>query len=121
MIQPPFAVATLCAALAWPLAATAQSAPPAPTARPDPLNANAPVPRLNLPSSLSSYKGHPEIKPIPWEEANRTVNQLGGWRAYAREAQQAEGAVAPVSPDRAAPAPAPTAQPAPPAPGVHKH
>ncbi|MBL0422562.1 hypothetical protein JI739_19610 [Ramlibacter sp. AW1] len=26
-----------------------------------------------------------------WKDANDTVGQIGGWRAYAKEAQQADG------------------------------
>jgi hypothetical protein len=77
-----FAPATLCASL---LAAQAQTAPP--TARPDPLDAQAPVPALVYRSSLVSSRPSGADKPVPWREANDTVARIGGWRAYAREAQ----------------------------------
>jgi hypothetical protein len=41
-----------------------------------------------------------------WREANDTVNRIGGWRAYAREAKQPQS-----------PPPATTGTPAPMAPG----
>jgi hypothetical protein len=43
---------------------------------------------------------------VPWAQANETVNRIGGWRAYAREAQTPEPAAAPPG-ARVAPAPAP--------------
>ena len=49
------------------------------------------------------YRRLGEDKRIDWKEANETVNRIGGWRAYAREAQQ---------PDSAASAPAGGAAPA---------
>lgn len=36
-------------------------------------------------SAMEGYKPYAEEKPIPWKEANETVRQRGGWRAYARE------------------------------------
>lgn len=83
------------AALAAALAAHAQSA--APAARPDPLDPQAGVPALNYESSFARYRRMSETQPIPWREANDAVARIGGWRAYAREAQQPEaaGAVTP--------------------------
>ncbi|MBN8489822.1 MAG: hypothetical protein J0M00_00115 [Burkholderiales bacterium] len=85
--------ATLCTTA---LAAQAQgasspgSAHPAPTVRPDPLDAKASVPALSYRSSLSRYRGLGEDKPVSWREANDAVARIGGWRVYAREAQQPE-------------------------------
>ncbi|GAP34016.1 hypothetical protein ISF6_3442 [Piscinibacter sakaiensis] len=55
-------------------------------------------------SAFSRYRRTADDKVIPWREANDTAARIGGWRAYARDAQQ---------PDPAASAPAATpAQPA---------
>ena len=85
--------ATLCTTA---LAAQAQvtsspgSAHPAPSVRPDPLDAKASVPALSYRSSFARYRGLGEDKPVSWREANDAVARIGGWRVYAREAQQPE-------------------------------
>ncbi len=92
-----------------------------PTARParlDPLDANASVPRLSYESSLTQYRRLGDTKPIPWREANDTVTRIGGWRVYAREAQQPDAAAA-TPPAEAPPSPAPPAEPAKPMPQGH--
>ena len=66
------------------------SANPAPTVRPDPLDAKASVPALSYRSSFARYRGLGEDKPVSWREANDAVARIGGWRVYAREAQQPE-------------------------------
>jgi hypothetical protein len=83
------------AALIHPFA-HAQGAPGR-TERADPLDAQARVPAITHASPLASYRRLGDDKRVAWTEANETVNRIGGWRAYAREAQQ---------PDPAAPAPA---------------
>lgn len=79
--------------------------------RPDPLDAQAPVPAAAYQSPLSGYRRLGEDKPVPWRAANETVNRIGGWRAYAREAQQPEPAASTPA-GRAAPAAAPATAPA---------
>jgi len=85
--------ATLCTSA---LAAQAQGASspsdanPVPTARPDPLDAKASVPPLSYRSSFSRYRGLSDDKTVSWREANDAVARIGGWRVYAREAQQPE-------------------------------
>ncbi len=99
---------------AW--AAQAQTA--APGARPDPLDPQAKVPALVYPSSFAAYRRLVDDKPLSWREANDTVSRIGGWRVYAREAQQAEPVAAPAS---ATSQPEPMAKPMPPAhQGHHK-
>jgi hypothetical protein len=85
--------------------------PPKPAVA-DPLEAQAPVPPAVAPSPLAQYRRHSavEVKPGAWRAANDTVNRVGGWRTYAREAP-APGA-------DTAPAADAAAKPAPPA---HKH
>lgn len=56
------------------LAAGAQTGPAPTTAQP-----------LSFRSAMEGYKPFAEEKPIPWKEANETVHQRGGWRAYAKE------------------------------------
>jgi hypothetical protein len=89
-----------CLAAAW--AAQAQPAPR--VAKPDPADAKASVPALVYESSFARYRRLTEEPAIGWREANDTMARIGGWRVYAREAQQP------------APAPAATSTPAKPAP-----
>ncbi|MGL6111140.1 MAG: hypothetical protein ACRC2B_13685 [Rubrivivax sp.] len=56
-------------------------------ARPDPLNAQARVPALSYESSFARYRRLSDDKALSWRDANDTVMRIGGWRAYAREAQ----------------------------------
>ncbi len=73
----------------------AAQAPPAPHApRPDPLDARASVPSRVHQSAFTGYRRFGDEKPIPWREANDTVTRIGGWRFYAREAQQPDPAPA---------------------------
>jgi hypothetical protein len=79
------------------LVALAQPTP----SRPDPLDAQAPVPAVTYRSPLETYRALGEVRPVPWRAANDTVNRIGGWRAYARQAQQPEAAAsAPASAPR---------------------
>ena len=82
---------------------TAQAQPAAKAARPDPLDAKASVPALSYESSFSQYRRLGDEKPVSWREANDTVTRIGGWRVYAREAQQPDPAPGP-KPTDAAPA-----------------
>lgn len=82
--------------------APAQSASPR-AERPDPLDPQARVPAAAYPSALAAYRRQGDAKPMPWKEANETVNRVGGWRAYARETQQPEPAAAAPGPRAAAP------------------
>lgn len=92
--------AALCAVAG---AAAAQTPPPA-AAKSDPLDPGASVPAVAYVSPFSRYRRTAGDNAIPWREANDTAARIGGWRVYAREAQQ---------PDPAASAPAATpAQPA---------
>lgn len=86
-------------------ALTAQAQPADRAQRTDPLDAAASVPAQRYESAFARYRGLGGEKPVSWREANDTVARIGGWRVYAREAQQ------PDSP--------PAAQLAPPMPGAH--
>lgn len=100
------APAALCTAT---LAAQAQT--PLPTGRPDPLDAQASVPALVYRSSLVPARPAAADPPIAWREANDTVTRIGGWRTYAREAQQPQPAQAAPTPPSPASRPAGAAQP----------
>lgn len=107
------------------LGATAQQAPTG--TRPDPLDAKASVPPLTYRSSLPMARASEADRPITWREANETVNRIGGWRSYAREAQAAPPspevpALVPALPASApAAAPKPADKPTPAAPGHGQH
>lgn len=80
------------ALLAIALSASAQA--PTRAAQPDPLDARAAVPVAAYRSALAGYQRFGEAPPMAWRQANDTADSIGGWRAYAREAQGA----APVAP-----------------------
>ena len=84
----------------------------------DPLDPKAKVSALVYESSLARYRPYRDAKPIGWREANETVNRIGGWRAYAREAQQSDAAGA--AKEVPAPTPNETAKPLPQGHGGHK-
>lgn len=54
------------------------------------LDPSAEVPRATYQSSLAQYKRHTAEAVGSWKHANETVNRIGGWRTYAREAQAPE-------------------------------
>jgi uncharacterized protein (DUF3084 family) len=98
----PFVQVALLACFLVASAAQAQSTSRAP--RPDPLNAQAPVPPLTYQSSLRMTTRQADDKVITWREANDNVARIGGWRVYAREAQQA-------APPASSPVSSPTKEP----------
>ena len=69
--------------------------PEAPPPRPLPQDPSAAVPPLVYRPALQHYRPLPELQLQPWRESNERVARIGGWRAYAREAQQ--GASAPAA------------------------
>jgi hypothetical protein len=83
------------------LLATACAAPAQTTLRvprPDPLDPQATVPALKYESAFGPRRTADD-KPLSWREANDNVARIGGWRVYAREAQQpGPAAVAPATP-----------------------
>ena len=86
----------------------------------DPLDPKARVSALVDESSLARYRPYRDAKPIGWREANETVNRIGGWRAYAREAQQPDAAGAAREAPALAPTPNETTKPLPQGHGGHK-
>ena len=87
----------------------AQTAPATSPARPDPLDPKAHVPAVRYEPSLTPVRRAGDDKPVAWRDANDAVARIGGWRAYAREAQQPDPAPSPTR--AAAPAPAPAVTP----------
>jgi hypothetical protein len=80
--------AALCAVAAW-LPLRRHPHPPRKT---DPLDPGASVPTVAYESAFSRYRRTADDKAIPWREANDTAARIGGWRTYAREAQQPDPA-----------------------------
>jgi hypothetical protein len=80
-----------------PLGVLAQSAMPA---QPP---ASSAAPALEYRSTFEGYKRFDDVKVQPWRDSNTTVGQIGGWRAYAKEAQEpaasAPGSATPASTD----------------------
>ncbi|HVK33399.1 MAG TPA: hypothetical protein VM845_12975 [Burkholderiaceae bacterium] len=92
------ALVALMAAL-LPCAAALAQVTSTPASRPDPADAAAATPALQHRSALAATRRvSAEAAPLAWREANERVERIGGWRAYAREAQ---------APAAAASAPAP--------------
>lgn len=107
------------------LAVTAALAAPAAGAQPA---APASTPAPSFRSALEGYQAFSDQQVAPWREMNDTVGRIGGWRAYAREAQEGAQPSRAPAPAQAAPTQAPAApatrtDPAPSrtAPGHHMH
>ena len=98
----------------------AQTAASAPPARPNPLQADAPVPPLRHTSPFARYKAHTVVEVGGWRQANDLTAQIGGWRAYAREAQAPDAPATPPAP-ASAPASVPSAAKTPSQPQHHPH
>lgn len=96
------------------LAAQAQAQPTtaATTTRPDPLDPKARVPATRYESSLGQVRRIGDDKPVAWRDANEAVARIGGWRVYAREAQQPDPAASTTATPSVAPAQAPASTPA---------
>lgn len=88
------------------LALVAQAEPGAGSRKPDPLDPQAQVPALRYESPFKPDARSAADKPLSWREANDSVARIGGWRVYAREAQQPEPApmAKPLPPSAATPA-----------------
>ena len=88
--------------------------------RADPRDANVSVPRAVYRSSLADYRVISDEKLRSWKETNATVGRIGGWRAYAKEAQESEPAGEPMPLRTEKPVPADGARPMQGRPGGHK-
>ena len=90
----------------------------------DPTDAQSAVAPLKYQSPFRDYRVLGDDKRIPWKDANDEVARIGGWRAYAREAQQPapDKPAAETPPAAVPPTPAPAKSPLPPpAPGHAGH
>ena len=75
-------------------------------AAPDPTDEKNTVPPVLYQSPFRDYKPLGEDKQIPWKAANDEVGRIGGWRAYAKEAQDAAASAnsaTPAAPAKATP------------------
>ena len=95
----------------------ALGAPTAAFAAPDPTDPRAAIPNVQYRSPFHDYRPLGEDKSLAWKAANEEVQRIGGWRAYAKEASEAnagsdktEKAAPSVSAPSAAPAPEPAAK-----------
>jgi hypothetical protein len=87
----PRRLATFAAPLVWAggLWASVALAQPAPTPPVAPrMTQAAPA---GFQSALEGYRPYTDDKVLNWKAANDTTAQIGGWRAYAKEASQSEG------------------------------
>jgi hypothetical protein len=91
------------------LPGAAQPASRNPPAAPSPLDPKASVPAPSYESAFTRFRRWSAETPVSWRQANDTVTGIGGWRVYAREAQQVDAAPAPNPP---APSPAAATTPA---------
>lgn len=81
----------VCSALAQPA--------PAPAGAPVAAQQQKPLPLLSYRSAFENYQPYKQDKPVAWKEANDTVHQRGGWRAYAKEgAAETDAAPTPAKP-----------------------
>ena len=59
----------------------------------------ADVPRIEYRSAFAQYRRYAEQpSPAAWRDTSETVNRIGGWRSYAREATEAPPSNAPAAP-----------------------
>lgn len=123
--------ALLCApmaiALALALAPTASAQTPRSTSPSpntslsvDPLDPSVPLPALRYCSALQSYRADPGTELGDWKASNERVQRIGGWRAYAREANASPLDASPANAAASAPASQAKPEPAPKA-GGHSH
>jgi len=99
-------IITLLAAVSLSQPIAHGQAAPGRAERADPLDPQVRVPAVTHTSPLARYRRLGDDKRVPWTEANETVNRIGGWRAYAREALQPDPAAsAPAARDTSAPVP----------------
>lgn len=96
LIAPPrLATFAVPAVLAAALSASAAFAQPVPTSAPaSVVNQAAP---LGFSSAMEGYKPYTDDAVTNWKAANDSVAQIGGWRAYAKEAAAAPEAAMPAS------------------------
>jgi len=82
----------LCSA---PMHVEAQDRSTEPASRSNPADSTVQVPSAVYRSAFAGYHGFAEQKVADWRESNDKVGQIGGWRAYAREAKTPDPAQRP--------------------------
>ncbi len=60
-----------------------------------PQSNTASVAGLTYRSALENYQPYSAQQVQPWRESNDNVGRIGGWRAYAKEMNQPDGAPSP--------------------------
>lgn len=88
------ALLSVLPALALAQAGPASGGAAAPVAPPAAATSTAPA---EYRSAFEGYQPYTEEKIISWKEANDLTGRIGGWRAYAKEAQLPTGDSAPAS------------------------
>ena len=78
-----------------PMLVTAQDRSTELASRSNPADSTVHVPSAVYRSSFAGYHGFAEQKVADWRESNDKVGQIGGWRAYAREAKTPDPAQRP--------------------------
>lgn len=73
------------------------------TAAPNPADEQNIVPPVIYQSPFRDYRPIGEDQPIPWKAANDEVRRIGGWRVYAKEAQDGTASANPAAPATPAP------------------
>lgn len=96
----PLLASSLALLSALPALALAQAAPPT---APSAALVNPAAASLRAPSEYRSafegYQPYNDEKIRSWKEANDRVGNIGGWRVYAKEAQESSAPGAAVKPD----------------------
>ena len=72
---------------------------------------NPPVSVAPEPLVFANYQDYADAPVSPWRESNDRVRQVGGWRAYARQAQSGDVPEGTGSPGAAVPSLVPAAVP----------
>jgi hypothetical protein len=97
----PLLASSLVLLSALPALVLAQAAPASATSSAAPANSAA-ASRPALPEYRSAFEGYQpytDEKMRSWKEANDSVGGIGGWRAYAKEAQESAAPGAAAKPD----------------------
>ena len=104
-------IALLSTSIAAGVAAQTSAPPLTPRAMPKTADSQPAAGTTSYHSVFDGYVATSEDKPVSWREANGLVGSIGGWRVYAREAQQATPASTAPAARTGSPAPANAAPP----------
>ena len=104
-------IALLSTSIAAGVAAQTSAPPLAARAMPKTADSQPAAGTTSYRSVFDGYVATSEDKPVSWREANGLVGSIGGWRVYAREAQQPTPANTAPAARTGSPAPANAAPP----------